>query len=113
MLTPGGLLLDLHPVPPDPHVEARGVAFGRLERPTFFNTVAETEARLDDLVREALFAYEKEFAFDAIDRYETVADVLADWGENPSARCLEPRMRSVNEPIDVRQHCVLRTLRRL
>lgn len=115
-LVPGGLLLDMHPVPPSARAESRGVDLGAFSDREFFATVRATEAGLDQTVREGLFAAETELEFNFLERFETAEELLeavADWQGCTVPSRLRGRIRSAAPPIDIRERVVLRRLRAL
>ncbi len=115
-LVPGGLLLDLHPIPPDAAAEAGGVVLARFDGSEFWATVRATEAGLDETVRAGLFAPEAELEFDVLDRFDTVEEALAK-AESMRGYRVPPgsrrRVRAAAAPIDIRHRLLLRRLRGL
>jgi hypothetical protein len=113
-LTPGGILLDIHPVPPEAAVEAQGTLLGRLDETDFLSTVRATEDRLEETVLEGLFEHEAELEFDWIERYDTGAEALetvSEWEGYRVPEALAERMRQATGPVDVRERITVRRLR--
>ena len=115
-LVAGGLLVDVHPVPPGARVEAAGELLGRLDETDFLATVRATEARLEELVAEGLFRHEKRVEFDWVERFDSGEEALETVGEW-EGYCVPPalaeRMRAHRGPVDVRERVVSRALQRL
>jgi hypothetical protein len=113
-LVPAGILLDMHPVPPATRAEVGGVSLGDFDDTEFMDTVAQTEAALDETVAEGLFAFEAELEFDWLERFdsgeELIEDVLS-WGDVRIPEDLAARIRAAEPPIDLWERVVLRRFR--
>jgi len=115
MLTPDGILLDLHPIPPSMHAFSCGRDLGIVDERQFFRLVRATERELDAVVAEGLFVHETETELDVVERFETVEDLLeteAEWEHIHISKRLRERVRRATPPIDLRERLVLRRYRR-
>jgi hypothetical protein len=108
-LVPGGILLDMHPVPPATRAEVCGKSLGEFDDAEFMQIVANAE---DELERSGLFRRESETQFDYLERYDDAAQLIEDIKEGwegcrvPSE--LERRILEANGPVDVWERVVLR-----
>lgn len=110
-LVPGGVLLDIHPVPPAEEVEAEGRALGRLDARGFFADVAEAE-RL--LAESGLFRLDDEIETDVVERFDGVEEAIESVAERRRMRMrpeLVERVRLARPPIDLRERVVFRRFR--
>jgi hypothetical protein len=114
VLVPGGILLDLHPAPPNATAESGGRSLGAFDEREFMQVVAATEAGLEETVGRGLFAPDREIRFDVLERFEDAAELLetvASWEGFRVPPVLSRRVRSARPPIDIRERVVLRRLR--
>ncbi len=110
-LVPGGLLVDMHPVPPSTRVEVRGESLGELDDAEFWEIVTATEAPLWEL---DLFALEDELEFDWLERFDSSEDLIeaiSTWESSKIPPALAERARGVKGPIDIWERVVLRRFR--
>ncbi|HEX2044862.1 MAG TPA: hypothetical protein VHF23_04440 [Gaiellaceae bacterium] len=115
-LVPDGVLLDVHPVPPDPDVTGGSGVLGRLDDGEFFGSVRATEAGVDEAVALGLFRLEEERWLDVVERFQSPDALLARAAERGGSRVpleLPAKVRSAPPPHDIRHHVVLRRLRAL
>jgi hypothetical protein len=111
MLIPGGLLLDLQPIPPSPSIHAGGENLGRLDQSQVWERFGTTEPGVQAAVREGLFELEAETEFDVIERFDSKATLIAtinrrdDWH---MAGQLAARLEAANPPIEGRDRLRLR-----
>jgi hypothetical protein len=70
-VVPKGILLDMHPIPPSTRAEVGGRSLGEFDDSEFMDTVARTEAALNETVTEGLFALETEVEFDWLERFDS------------------------------------------
>ena len=106
---PGGLLLDMHPVPPPARAEAGGEDLGAFDEGEFFATVRATERGLEEAVRRGL-------EFDERKRSDTAEDLLEaveSWDGFAAPPNLAKRIQAARPPVFIRQRVVLRRLRAL
>ena len=112
-LVPGGVLLDMHPVPPSTRAEVRGESLGEFDDYEFQRLVADAEGVLE---RSGLFAHESELEFDYLERYDDPAQLLADieeeWDGCSVPPELEARIREADGPVDLWERVVLRRFSR-
>ena len=113
-LVPGGVLLDMHPVPPSTRAEARGESLGEFDDAEFMELVAAGEAKIED---SGLFTRESELEFDYLERYDDPVQLLEDikegWEGCRIPAELEQRILEADEPVDIWEHVVLRRFRAL
>ena len=111
MLIPGGLLLDLQPIPPSPSIHAGGEHLGMLDQSQVWERFGTTEPGVQAAVREGLFELEAELEFDVIERFDSKATLIAtisgrdDW--NMSEQLAE-RLEHADPPIDAHDRLRLR-----
>jgi hypothetical protein len=108
-LVPGGVLLDMHPVPPSTRAEAGGRSLGEFDDAEFVALVAEAEASLEST---GLFTRESELEFDYLERYDDPAQLLEDvkegWDGCRVPPDLERRILEVEGQVDIWERVVLR-----
>jgi hypothetical protein len=111
-LVPGGVLLDMHPVPPSTRAEVGGSSLGEFDDAEFMHLVANAEA---DLERTGLFARESEIEFDYRERYDDPAQLVEDitdgWEGCRIPAGLEARILAAEGPVDIWERVVLRRFR--
>ncbi len=111
VLIPGGILLDIHPIPPSARAEVRGESLGEFDDAEFFEIVRAAEALLEE---GDLFSRETDVEFDWLERYESGEDLLDDvktWEGCRVPRNVAARVRRVCGPVDVWERVVLRRFR--
>jgi hypothetical protein len=111
-LVPGGVLLDMHPVPPPTRAEVRGESLGEFDDAEFMRIVANGEAEIE---RSGLFRREWETKFDYLERYDDPAqlleDIKEDWDGCVAPADLEARILEAGGPVDIWERVVLRRFR--
>lgn len=114
LLIPGGTVLDLHPVT-EGRVEAHGEIIGVIREPDFVQRdLPNAEARLRQTVAEGLYAPEAEAAFDVLQHFDTVDELLEANEEHVAIQeSLVRRIRATQPPFVLREQVVLRRLRAL
>jgi hypothetical protein len=113
-LEPGGLVLDVHPVPPDGRISACGRTLGRLDESEFFDTVRATEAGMQAAVDHGLFAFETELEREIIERFADAAELVEtaeEWGDIRIPEPVMRRLASAPGPIDFAERVVFRRFR--
>ena len=113
-LVPEGILLDMHPIPPSTRAEVDGRSLGEFDDAEFMDTVAQTEAALNETVTEGLFALETELEFDWLERFDSGEELIEDvesWGDVRIPKDLAARIRSAQPPVDLWERVVLRRFR--
>jgi hypothetical protein len=110
-LLPGGILLDMHPVPPSARVERAGESLGDFDDAEFMEIVAATERGLE---QTGLFELEAELEFDWLERYESGEELLKDakeWEGCRVPRDVAVRTLKAEPPVDIWERVVLRRFR--
>jgi hypothetical protein len=108
---PGGLVLDLQVIRPDPVVETGAQRLSGIDGEPLFELADAATAAVEEAVRAGLLAEEAIDDHDVRKHYPTGADVIADFAEK-KRRILEPqRVRRCLQPCVVRERCRLRRLR--
>jgi hypothetical protein len=110
-LVPGGVLLDMHPIPPSARAEVDGRSLGEFDDAEFWEIVAATEAPLEATDR---FVCEAEIEFDWLERYDSGAALLEDvnsWEGCRVPRALARSIRKAEPPVDLWERVVLRRFR--
>ena len=112
-LVPGGVLLDMHPVPPSTRAEVDGKSLGDFDDSEFQRIVSDAEGVLE---RSGLFEWESELEFDYFEHYDDPAQLLEDieegWDGCSVPPELEARIREANSPVDIWERVVLRRFTR-
>ena len=111
-LVPGGVLLDMHPVPPSTRAEVDGESLGEFDDSEFQRIVSDAEGVLE---RSGLFTWESELAFEYLERYDDPAELLEDIKEGWEG-CFVPeelkaRILEADRPVDIWENVVLRRFR--
>ena len=111
-LVPGGVLLDMHPVPPSTRAEVDGRSLGEFDDAEFMQIVANAEAELE---RTGLFERGSEVEFNYLERYDDPAQLLEDvkdgWEGCRISPELEARILGADGPVDIWERVVLRRFR--
>ena len=113
-LVPGGVLLDMHPVPPSTRAEVDGKSLGDFDDAEFMQTVADAEAKIEG---SGLFERMSELEFDYLERYDDPAQLLEDIEEGWEGCTVPPelavRIRESDGPVEVWERVVLRRFTRI
>jgi hypothetical protein len=114
LLTPGGTLVDLHPVNEE-RLEAEGRMLGVIEEPEWLNVdLPNAEARVRDAVDARIYALEAELAFELLQHFDDAEELLAAKQEPLEAQPdVVARIRAAAPPFVTREDFVLWRLRRL
>jgi hypothetical protein len=111
-LVPGGVLLDMHPVPPSTRAEVRGESLGEFDDADFLKIVSAAEEKIEV---SGLFAQESELEFDYRERYDDEEELLQDirdgWEGCRIPAALEARILESDGPFDIWERVVLRRFR--
>jgi hypothetical protein len=113
-LEPGGLVLDVHPVPPDGRIVADGQVLGRLDESEFFERVRATEAGMQAAVDEGLFVFETEVEREVVERFDDTTELVetaAEWGDIRIPGPVMERLATARGPIDLVECVVFRRFR--
>jgi hypothetical protein len=93
MLVPQGIVLDLHPVPPNARVLVDGADVGPVHEEEFFRRdLRPAERELRRVVADGLFEPLRQTRFQVDSRYDDPLDLLADLDEDDWG-CLSGRVR--------------------
>lgn len=114
MLVPGGSLLDLQPIPPDPSLYAGGALLGRVDQRQVWERFGKTEIGVDAAVGEDLYTLESELEFDVVERFDSKASLIATINERDDwhmTRQLAKRLEKADSPIDGHDRLRLRKFR--
>lgn len=107
-LVPGGILLDMHPIPPPTRAEVGGVSLGDFDDDEFFDIVRATER---PLAESDLFVLEDETEFDYLERYDGGSELLEDvksWEGCRVPRSVANAIRAAKPPVDIWERVALR-----
>lgn len=114
-LVPGGTILDLQVIRPDPVVEADGGVLCEIDGAPLFATADSAVAAVDALVAEGLLVEEAVDDHDVRKHYSSGPELVRDLA--PKARSLPaeaiPLLESLERECVVRERCRLRRLRRV
>jgi hypothetical protein len=110
-VAPGGLVLDLQVIRPDPIVETGSERLSGIDGEPLFELADAATAAVDEAIRVGLLAEESIDDHDVRKHYPSGADVIADLADK-KRRILDPkRVRCCLQPCVVRERCRLRLLR--
>jgi len=116
-LSPGGFLLDFHPIsPPWPRVVARGEELGELREEQFLDDLRATEAGMHETVRLGLFEHVSSRTHEIAEHYDGPTELLEAWSSDVEAWMstdLERRLRAATGPVDVVERLVFHLYRRI
>lgn len=109
---PGGLVLDLQVIRPDPVVEHDGRRLGELDGTALFSKADAARAAVDALVAAGRLVEEAVLDHDVLKHFASAADLLADWTESERRPRgdLASRLAAVEGPCVTRERCRLRRL---
>jgi hypothetical protein len=112
-LVPGGIVLDLQVIRPDPRIESEGRLICTADGSPLFVGADAARAAVDLLVAEGTLVEEAVDDHDVLQHYDTGAELVEDW--EPKQRRLPesmvPRLRTIERECVVRERCRLRRLR--
>jgi hypothetical protein len=116
-LSPGGYLLDFHPIaPPWPRVLAHGEELGELREERFLDDLRATEAGMREAVRLGLFEGVAGRTHDLAEHYDSPSELLETQSNADEAWMsadLERQLRSTTCPVDVVERLVFHLYRRI
>jgi hypothetical protein len=114
-LTPGGLILDLQVIRPNPVVEADGGDVCEIDGSPLFATADPAAAEVDSMVAGGLLVEEAHDDHDVRKHYASGAELVGDF--EGSRRDLPPewipRLVELERPCAVREDCRTRRLRKV
>jgi hypothetical protein len=109
---PGGAILDLQVIRPNPRVELGGELMCEIDgRPLFEKADAAVDA-VDALVRSGRLIQEAIDDHDVLKHYPNGTDLVDDFKDTARRTPEEaiPRLHAITQPLLVREHCRLRRL---
>jgi hypothetical protein len=110
---PGGAVLDLQVIRPDPRVEADGRIVCRIDGEPLFRLADAAAAAVEACVAAGRLVEEDVDDHDVLKHYASGAELVEDWA--PKKRQLPahavPLVRAIGGPCSVRERCRLRRLR--
>lgn len=110
---PGGLILDLQVIRPDPVVEVDGRALCEIDGEPLFATADAATAAVDSLIAAGQLDEEATDDHDVRKHYATGADLVDDFADKRRKlpETAVPELRALAQPCVVRERCRLRRLR--
>lgn len=114
MLVPHGVVLDLHPVPPDARVAREGRVLGSVDEREFWRDVEAMDAGVAAVVGEGLFEVTAEREFEIVEHWPSGTEALAElcgWGGSVVPHELAAAIEGAG-PTQIRESLVLRGYRR-
>lgn len=116
-LSPGGFLLDFHPIaPPWPRVVAGDTQLGELREEKFLDDLHAADTGMREAVRLGLFEGVADRTHEVAEHYDDSSELLDAWSNDDEAWMspdLDRRLRSTTSPVDVFERVVFRLYRRL
>ena len=114
VLAPGGLMLDLQVIRPNPVVEYGGKDFCEVEGSELFATAEPAAAEVDAMVAAGLLVEEARDDDDVRKHYASGAELVTDFEDSRRNLPAEwiPRLSRLQEPCALRERCRLRRLRK-
>jgi hypothetical protein len=109
---PGGLVLDLQVIRPNPIVEAGGRDACEIDGEPLFRTADAATAAVDALVRAGRLIEQAVDDHDVRKHYDNGADLVDDFADKQRKlpASLVPSLRALERPCAVRERCRLRRL---
>ena len=112
-IKPGGLVLDLQVIRPDPRVEVKGRLVCEIDGQPLFRLADAAAAAVDASIAGGRLLEEAVQDHDVRKHYRTGADLAADFAGKERKLPVDavPIVRAITRPCVVREHCRLRRLR--
>jgi hypothetical protein len=113
-LVPGGLLVDTQPVSALPPIETAAGELGRLDMREWAQVIEAVDRRVEEAIRDGLFALEEQRRYVIGDDYDDGADLAAEVREWVGTRVdqeLAGRLAAETRPVRLHQEVRLRVLR--
>lgn len=114
-LKPGGVVLDLQVIPPNPIVEASGDIVCEIDGARLLEQAAAATVAIDELVARRRLCEQAVDDHDVRHHYRTGADLIDDFAD--SGRKIPddavPSLLGLDRPVVVRERCRLRRLKLL
>jgi hypothetical protein len=110
---PGGLVLDLQVIRPDPRVEVDGRVVCKIDGEPLFRLADAAAAAVDASIAKGRLLEEAVDDHDVRKHYRIGADLVADFAGKERKLPVDavPTLRALKRPCVVREHCRLRRLR--
>ena len=114
-LAPGGLMLDLQVIRPNPVVEVAGKDLCEIEGSELFATAEPAAAEVDAMVAADLLVEEARDDHDVRKHYASGAELVDDFEDSKRNLPADwiPRLSLLEAPCAVRERCRLRRLRKV
>ncbi len=115
VVRPGGTVLDLQVIRPNPRVESDGRVLCEADGSPLFVGADAARAAVDLLIAEGLLIEEAFDEHDVLKHYASGAALVDDWAPKERKLSAEavPLLRGVERECVVRERCLLRRLRRV
>ena len=112
-IRPGGTVLDLQVIRPDPVIETDGRVVGKIDGEPLFRSADAAVAAIDALVRDGRLVDEAADEHDVLKHYANGPELVADFADKERRLPADavPALRALDEPCAVRERCRLRRLR--
>jgi hypothetical protein len=113
-LVPGGLMLDLQVIRPQPVVEVDGADACEIDGSALLATAESAAGEIDAMVASGLFVEEARDDHDVRKHYDSGAELVEDFEDSPRDLPAEwiPRLRELEQACAVRERCQTRRLRK-
>jgi hypothetical protein len=114
-VAPGGIVLDLQVIRPDPRVESNGELICEIDGAPLFEKADAAVEAVDELVASGELIEDAVDDHDVRKHYPSGADLVDDFAskERRIPATAIPRLRAIARPCVVRERCRLRRLRRV
>jgi hypothetical protein len=112
-VAPGGIVLDLQVIRPDPRVEADGVAICEIDGEPLFRLADTARAAVDERIAAGDLVEEAVDEHDVFKHYDNGRQLIDDWAElqRQVPESALPVVRAIETPCVTRERCRLRRLR--
>jgi len=110
---PGGLILDLQVIRPDPQIELKGQLVGEIDGASLFARADAAVAALEARIRAGDLAEEDSYDHDVREHFPNGTQLVERFSTSKRRipEELVPALAAIEEPIVVRERCRLRRLR--
>jgi hypothetical protein len=115
VLAPGGLMLDLQVIRPQPVVEVDGEDLCEIDGDALFATAEPAAAEIDAMVAAGLLVEEARDDHDVKTHFDSGTELVEDFEDSRRDISADwiPRLRRLEAPCAVRERCRLRRLRKV
>jgi hypothetical protein len=110
----GGLLIDTQPVSPQPPVESDSREIGTLDMSEWARTIDEIDGRLQQTIRDGLFAIVDQHKLTVTDQFDTGRELVegaSEWAGTRITPLLAEQIARESQPVRVHQEVRLRVFR--